>query len=188
MRFNPWKRPSYERAAKIKTVRRRESDHSMRIDLLFYKNAILRFMTIESPRLRRTLGMARRTQLSSVARPVNIDEVEINSRKELQSLGRVRTTHITRAATDAASNVTPKSTVESQPVNSTRVKRGREETIPVTGVLHEFGVAKRELRGESFEHFFVAVATDSLNGEIKRLWGIDLERALKESRAQVGDH
>jgi len=184
-----WKRkPPFELPLRIKSVRRTVRDRRMRIDLVFYRDTVKRYLRITNERLRHLLKMPRTTTLSDVKRPVAIDQLILDAQRELALLaGRVPTRsattslggrEVTRFKEVGGTVTTP--TLERSPVKE-------REPVTVTGTLCGFGHTQRALNGKSINQYYIDIKIDVLNGETSRFWGADLERAIREANAENGD-
>jgi len=168
----------------VLTVRRSKRDRSMRIDIVFYKDVIKRYLRITSEALRQKLKMPRTTELPPLNHHNGLDRLILEAKQELNRVGsqlppRQATTRIGKAR-DTVS-VPPFGAVE-----TARPKAARQP-VEITGTLVESGVGERALHGKTIRQFYVEVRVNDLNGQVQRFWGEDLRRALKEAGAKPGD-
>jgi len=135
------------------------------------------------------LRMPRSTALPDVKQPVDYARLLLDTKEELlrvtEKLPRARRTQSLSETANASRTVYPQGQNDRQ--HSVRPVMDQKQVV-VTGVLAAFGKDRRDLHGEWITQFFVDVASDDLNGQLTRLWGADLYRALNEAQAGVGDH
>ena len=64
------------------------------------------------------------------------------------------------------------------------------EPVVVTGRLLSFGLEKSNASKPARRkpRYFAEVADDALGGKSHRIFGVDLERAIAEAKAEIGDH
>lgn len=180
MEHNPWKRPRIEKSPRILTVTRRPGDTAARIDLYFFRDRIVRFLRLSSHRLRTMLGMARTTELSPITRPANVEQVIMDTRKELHQI--TRTTRVTPIAAH------PRFREQATQANHEAATPQRDRApVTVSGTLVTHGSTERKLRGKAFDQYYVDLAVEELGGQTQRFWGADLERCITQCGAQQGD-
>lgn len=172
----------------------------MRIDLVFYPDRIRRFLRISSRRLRSMLRMPRTTELPEVKRPADTERLILDARAELKRVTdtvprrqhRVQPLNPAPRAVEASATEPVKSATQPKqaavpPAGAPAHDSKAQRPVEVCGFLDESGVGTRRMHKRSFEQFFIKVRVDDLNGEPVQMWGADLQRALRESGATVGD-
>lgn len=188
---------------RLETVHPSSSKARIHMELRFYRDRVERWLKTHSSALQNKLSIRRKEQLESFVVPYDFDEVVIQSQKELDTLLETKTVQRKSRAQNAlpgdiGSNqaaLADPSVIEGEVLNepddgvhlTTSPKSTESDVGPVVGVIKSIGQSLRKKEGRRFEHTYMDVEVDDLDGAVQRMWGEDLPRAIEAADVKNGD-
>lgn len=163
---------------------------SVRLECRFYTSSVRRILKF-SPASQKSLGLPRCLEIASVPATFNYDDLIKNSQELVDQIAQgdinpsdLGTEHLLLADSEASENTSLSSQKAMSSVSDHPPKRGNTSIL---GTLIDSGRDVRTIEGKTHNNFCIELTVDELGGAAQKLYGEDLQRALRDSGASNGD-